>query len=221
MSGPKYRWCAPLCLLLLCAGAFARDRIFTAPRAFHAKTYPARDVHEDEKFSIAADPYDMPDKTAAIFVVDYRANRLLPVQVIFSNDGGEVVTLSDMRVRLIIKNKVKLEPADPADIYRRITRVKRREDESTKLPMPIPLPRKSQRGVSKDAKEEVEAMQFQARAVEPKGTQSGFFVFDVDGIDNPLAGATLEITGLKTNGQHLFYFEIPFEKYLNYQPIKP
>src|SRR4051794_31053080 len=42
--------------------AFGKDKVFSFPRAYHPKTYPAFETHEDEKRSIAADPYDMPEK---------------------------------------------------------------------------------------------------------------------------------------------------------------
>ena len=60
-----------------------------------------------------------------------------------------------------------------------------------------------------------------ARAVEPHANQAGFMYFDVQGLDNPLAGAKLEITGIMdAKGNELFFFEIPMEKYLGYSPIK-
>lgn len=208
-----------LLVLLLVLGAWAKERIFTLPRAFHAKTYPAHDAHDGEKFAIAADPYDMPDKAAAVFTIDFRKEQLVPIHVIFSNDGDEPVSLGDMHIKLITKKKVKIEPASPDDIYRRIAKQKRRGDEPANIPLPVPIPRRVPRSISKEAQNEVENSQFLAKAVEPRSTQAGFFIFDTEGIENPLAGAQLEITGIrKANGEELFYFEIPMEKYLSYKP---
>jgi hypothetical protein len=206
-------------LALLLSVAWAKERVFTLPRAFHAKTYPAHDAHEDEKFSIAADPYDMPDKAAAVFTTDFRKDELMPIHVIFSNDSNEAVSLADMHIKLITKKKVKIEPASPDDIYRRIAKQKRRGDEPSNIPFPGPVPRRVPRSISRESQDEVEGAQFLAKAVEPKGTQAGFFIFDTQGIENPLAGGRLEITGIrKANGEELFYFEIPLEKYLGYKP---
>ena len=75
-------------ITLLTLALAAKTREFTMPRAFHAKTYPARDTHEDEKFTVAADPYDLEDKEAPIFAVNYTKEGLLPIHVIFSNDSS-------------------------------------------------------------------------------------------------------------------------------------
>src|SRR3954468_18082833 len=55
-------------ILLLAVLAFAKNDPQPPPKAFHAKTYPAVDTHSDEKVAIAADPYDMPDKTVFMLV---------------------------------------------------------------------------------------------------------------------------------------------------------
>jgi hypothetical protein len=210
---------AALLALLLGTMVWAKERIFSLPRAFHAKTYPAHDAHLEEQFSIAADPYDMPDKAAAVFTIDFRKEQLMPIHMIFSNDSNEAVSLAGMRVKLITKKKVKIEPASPDDIYRRISKQKRRGDEPANIPLPVPLPRRVPRSISREAEDEVEGSRFLAKAVEPKGTQAGFFIFDVEEIENPLAGARLEVTGVrKASGEELFYFEIPLEKYLGYKP---
>ena len=210
-----------LAALLLSSAAWiwAEKQPAPLPKAFHAKTYPAHESHEDEKVSIAVDPYDMPDK-AAIFVVNYRASGFLPMHFILSNDGDQAVSLVDMQVELITADRSKIPPATPDDLYRRLGRQTRRGDEPARNPLPVPLPRKKVKPtVSKEAQEEVEAMQFRARAVEPHSLQSGFLIFDVEGIPNPLAGAHLYVHGLRDQkGAELFYFEIPLEKYLTYRP---
>lgn len=213
-----------LAALLLTGAAwmFAEKQPQPLPKAFHANTYPAHEAHDDEKVSIAVDPYDMPDK-AAIFVVNYRAAGLLPMQFIISNDGGQAVSLIDMEVELVTADRSKIPPATVDDLYRRLGKQTRRGDEPARNPLPVPLPRKKVRPtVSKEAQAEIEAMQFGARAVEPHSMQSGFLIFDVQDIPNPLAGAHLYVHGLRDlNGRELFYFEIPLEKYLTYRPGHP
>jgi hypothetical protein len=195
-----------------------KDKVYMAPRAYHAKTYPAHETHDDEKFSVAADPYDMPDKVAGVFTVDYKDRGLLPIYMIFSNDAGETVSLVKMSVTLITRKRVKIEPSQPEDLYRRLVKATARPDD----PIRFPLPRKKNKGISQETRDEVGNAQFLARAVEPHGNQAGFLFFDVEGLDNPLAGAKLEITGImNAKGNELFFFEIPMEKYLGYQPIKP
>jgi hypothetical protein len=209
---------AVLCLAALSHLSFAKDKTLPLPRAFHAKTYPANDIHDDEKVAIAADPYDTADKAATVFNVKYRDEDLLPIHFIISNDGNQAVSLAEMKIVFVTRKGTKLDPARPEDIYRRIGHQRQGQGPSAN---PLPIPRKRPRSVSQQAQEEVQQAQFLARAVEPHSTQAGFLFFDVNGIENPLAGAKLEITGLRnSDGQELFFFEIPLEKYLSYQPLK-
>ncbi len=219
---PKVRFLLLTLLLGSAAWLFAEKQRQPLPKAFHAKTYPAHESHPAEKVSIAVDPYDMPDK-AALFVVDYKRSGLLPMHFIISNDGDQPVSLVDMQVELILHDRSKIPPATVDDLYRRLSRQKRRGDEPARNPLPVPLPRqKVKPTVSKEAQAEIEAMQFLARAVEPHALQSGFLIFDVQGIANPLAGAHLYVRGLRDqDGRELFYFEIPLEKYLTYRPGHP
>src|SRR5438445_5177650 len=99
--------------------AFGKDKVFSSPRAFHAKTYPAHETHDDEKVSIAADPYDMPEKVAGVFTVDYKKDGFLPIFLIVTNDGDGAVSLADMKVTQVTTKRSKVGPAEPDDIYRR------------------------------------------------------------------------------------------------------
>lgn len=221
-GNPTTRLLAAALLITSAAWMFAEKQQQPLPKAFHANTYPAHESHDSEKVSVAVDPYDMPDK-AAIFVVNYRASGFLPMQFIISNDGDQPVSLMDMQVELITVDRSKIPPATVDDLYRRLGKQTRRGDEPQRNPLPIPLPRKKVKPtVSQEAQAEIEAMQFSARAVEPHALQSGFLIFDVQGIPNPLAGAHLYVHGLRdSNGKELFYFEIPLEKYLTYRPGHP
>lgn len=189
------------------------------PKAYHAKTYPAHEEHKLEKLTIAADPYDMADK-AAVFVTPYLKQGILPVHLIVSNDGKKPVTMQDLKVELITVNHVKIPPATPDDLYRKLTRQTRRGDEPSRNPLPIPLPRKKPSvSIKHEYAEEIERLRFMARAVEPESTQAGFLFFDIEGVPNPLAGAYLYVSGFRnSDDQELFYFEVPMEKYLTYKP---
>ena len=204
-------------VVLAVLASMAKDKEWVAPKTFHAKTYPARDAHEDEKVTIAADPYDMLDK-ASIFTVNYKQEGFLPIRLMVSNDGDQPISLADMQVELVTARRTKIQPAVPDDIYRRITRQPVRGDRPG--PNPLPIPRKVVRkGVKQNQQDEIENSQFLAKGVEPGATQSGFLYFDVEEIGNPLAGAHLYVSGIRDGkGQELLFFDIPLEKYLSYQP---
>jgi hypothetical protein len=206
-----------IALILACAAVLWAAKDFQMPRAENAATYPAHDQHPQEKVTIAADPYDMPNK-ASIFTVKYDENELIPVYVIITNDGDQPVTLTNMEVTMKYRDRSKVAPSTEDNILSRITHVKQRGGELPKA-YPLPIPKKPKGGVPKGALDELDQAMFKVKAVEPHATRAGFMFFDYSGLSNPLEGATLYITGIRdNNGSELMYFEIPLEKYLSSQP---
>jgi hypothetical protein len=204
-----------VCALMLLVTIAIAAKEYTAPRAMPAKTYPAHDEHPTENVTMAADPYDLPDKASPVFILPYREKGYLPIHLVITNDGEQPISLAGIEVRLVTANRTKLQPATSDDLYRRFSRVARRGDEPSRNPLPIPLPRRPDTGLPKGGADEIVNAQFRAKAVEPHGTQAGFLFFDVEGIRQPLAGAHLYITGVRdNNGSELMFFDIPLEKYL-------
>jgi len=199
-------------VLAVCAAGWLPLRLaaknFVKPVAKSAFDYPAHDLHRDEKVSIAADPYDTPEK-AGIFSVNFAGHGFLPIFFIVTNDGDQPVSIAKMAVTLLTANHSKLTPISPEDLYRRLSN----PQVSTN---PLPFPKKVKGTISKKEMDEIESSQFAARAVEPHSTQSGFLFFDVGGITSPLAGADIDITGVNdAKGNELLYFEIAVDKYWN------
>jgi hypothetical protein len=197
--------------ILLIAG-----KSFVKPVAKTAFNYPAHDLHRDEKVSIAADPYDNPEK-AKIFTINFADHGFLPIFFIVTNDGDQPVSIAKMRIKLITGNRSKLTPIDSDDLYRRLSNPQAK----TSTNIPLPFPRKVKGGVTKQQMDEIESSQFAARAVEPHTTQSGFVFFDVSDLNSPLRYATIDISGLAdAKGNELLFFEIPMDNYLN-APMNP
>jgi hypothetical protein len=132
--------------------------VLNLPPATHAKTYPAHESHDDERVSIAIDPYDFPEK-AAVFKVNYKQNGFLPIRLIISNDGSKIVMLNDLKILYITVKRDKIEPAAPEDIYRRLAKPDARRDKSRVQPT-VPIPRKTKPAVSMEAMEEIDSLQF-------------------------------------------------------------
>lgn len=199
-----------LCATLLATAVLA-SKNFVKPVAKAAISYPAHDFHSDEKVAIAADPYDTAEK-AKIFSTDFKENGFLPVFFVITNDGDQPISIAHMEITLITANRSKLTPTTTEDLYRRLGNPQARTE-----PNPFPIPRKTVKtGLSKKQMDEIETSQFAARAVEPHGTQSGFLFFDVGGIEKPLAGANMDIDGVRdAKGTELLYFEIAMDKYVN------
>jgi hypothetical protein len=202
---------AMLAVLVLPVLLIAKN--FVKPVAQPAKAYPAHDDHSDDKVAIAADPYDTEEK-AKIFSINFQKAGFLPVFFVVTNDSDKPISIANMEITLITANHSKLTPTSSEDIYRRLSNPQAKVNPSAS---PIPIPHKKVKdSVSQKEMEEIESSQFEARAVEPHGTQSGFLFFDVGGISSPLAGANMDITGVvDAKGNEMMYFEIPMEKYLS------
>jgi hypothetical protein len=197
-----------LSVALIAAGD---DKPFNPPRATHAKTYPAMEVHDDERVAVAIDPFDQPVK-AAVFKANYKEHNILPVRVIISNDSDKTLILRDLRVQYITGRRDKIEPATNDDLYRRLASLKRPDRQ--RVPLPIPLPRKNKPAVATEVMREVDDAMFTPVPVTAHSTYSGFLFFDISGIDVPEEGAHVFLSGMKIDGKELFYFDIPLEMYL-------
>jgi hypothetical protein len=206
--------------IVACCLTLAAKEVFVMPKAVDAKTYPAHDTNGQEKVTIAADPYDRAEKTQPVFRIKYKEESLLPVLLVITNDAGQPIALTDMQVELVTANHLKIHPASEDDIYRRIAHEPMKGDQPSASPLPFPR-KKVHRSVKKEEAEEVQDSRFAAKAVEPHSTRAGFLFFDIEGIDNPLAGAHLYVSGLRNGqGQELFFFDIALEKYLQPVPSK-
>src|ERR1700758_1691558 len=203
-----------LFISLFCAAwsvpALLASKNFVRPVARAAINYPAHDFHRDEKIAIAADPYETPEK-AKIFTINFADHGFLPVFFIVTNDGDQPVSIAHMDVTLVTANHSKLTPLANDDLYRRLS-----NPQTATRPSPLPLPNRVKGTLSRKQMDEIESSQFAAKAVEPHSTQSGFLFFDIGGIDSPLRGANIEITGIDdVRGNELMFFEISVDKYFN------
>lgn len=200
---------AAVLLLAVSAPAFARDE---PPPAKDATAYPAVDVHRQEQVAIAAEPFDTKEK-CKIFEVDYLKYRFMPIRIIVTNQGDRPISLNDARIYLVDANGNRIDAAEPEDVDRRL---KPPDARGATIPIgPIKLHRP---GRASDNKIEADFNHFEysALVVEPHTTHAGFLFYDMQGLgDHPLHGAKLVLRELKNaDGQQLFYFEIPFDKYL-------
>jgi hypothetical protein len=195
-------------LIALVLAAFARD--FVMPRLVPAITMPCRDAHPQEKVTLGIDAYDTPAK-ASLFHPALLQHSVLPILVVFTNDGDQSIVLSQARFELVTRDSAKAEPYSLDDLRRVLTSVRapgsRAED---KLPIPLPGKNKAHGGLSQQDRDELEHASFSTRSVEPHAGAQGFLFFDVGDLQNPAQGARLFVTGVNDAGGHeLMYFEVP------------
>ena len=201
----------PLLALGLAVPVLASDH--TPPPVQPATAFAAVEVHEDEKVAIAAEPCDTKEKQA-IFRVDYLGHGVMPVRLIVTNNGNRPISLRDARILFLTAAGDKIQAAEPEDVERLMTR---KEREGKKIPMPGPIPsiKLKPKASNKDIEQDFNTFEYSSLVVEPHTTRAGFLFYDVSGLDHPLQGASLHLRKLRgSDGNELFYFEIPFDKYL-------
>lgn len=189
----------------------ARDHV--PPPVQPATTYPAVEIHSAEHVAIAVEPYDTKEKES-IFRVDYLAHNVMPVRLIVTNLGDRPISLNDARILFETADGQRIQAAEPEDVERMMTR---KEREGGKIPMPGPLPpiHTKPKGSIKEIEDDFNTFEYSSVVVDPHSTRAGFLFYDVSGLTHPLVGASLYLIKLRdADGQELFYFEIPFSKYL-------
>jgi hypothetical protein len=185
----------------------------TPPPVQPATDFAAFETHADEKLTIAAEPYDTREK-GILFRVDYIDHGVMPVRLIVTNNGDKPISLRDARILFITSLGDRIQAADPEDVERLMTR---KEREGGKIPLPGPLPsiKLKPKASNKEIEQDFDTFEFQALVIEPHTTRAGFLFYDVSGLGHPLQDALLNLHTIKNSeGKELFYFEIPFNKYL-------
>lgn len=205
-----FRW-LPVLAAGLALPAGANDH--TPPPVQPATSFAAVEVHENEKVAIAAEPYDTKQKES-IFRVDYLGHGVMPVRLIVTNNGDKPISLRDARILFQTKSGQRIQAAEPEDIERLMTR---KEREGGRIPMPGPIPtiKMKPKAANKDVEEDFNTFEYGALVVEAHTTRAGFLFYDVSQLDDPLKGSKLHLHALRdAEGHELFYFEIPFDKYV-------
>ena len=200
-----------LCSLPVSIPVQASDH--TPPPVQPATAFAAVEVHDEEKVAIAAEPYDTKQKES-IFRIDYLAHGVMPIRLIVTNNGDRAINLRDARILFQTASGDRIQAAEPEDVERLMTR---KEREGGKIPMPGPIPtiKLKPKASNKDIEADFNTFEYGAIVVEPHTTRAGFLFYDVSELDNPLKGAKLHLHKLRNaDGAELFYFEIPFDKYL-------
>jgi hypothetical protein len=193
------------------APALAADH--KQPPVQPATSFAAVEIHDKEKVAVAAEPYDTREKES-IFRVDYLSHGVMPVRLVVTNNSDRPISLRDARILFQTPAGDRIQAAEPEDIERLMTR---KEREGGKIPMPGPIPNihMKPKASNKDIEADFNEFEYEALVVEPHTTRSGFLFYDVSQLDNPLRGSKLHLHLLRdADGNELFYFEIPFDKYL-------
>jgi len=201
----------PSMLLGLALPAVATDH--APPPVQPATSFPAVELHPDEHVAIAVEPYDTKERDS-IFRVDYIEHGVMPVRLIVTNLGDRPISLRDARILFETADGERIQAAEPEDVERLMTR---KEREGSKIPMPGPIPpiHTKPKASNSEIEQDFDTFEYSALAVEPHTTRAGFLFYIVEGLSQPLVNAKLYVRTIRdADGKELFYFEIPFNKYL-------
>ena len=172
--------------------------------AFHQQQGPV---------TIAADPYDNKEKLHAAFdVKDLEKIAILPVHIIVTNEGDDLISLSGLDVNLLDPKNRSLGPLPIEEVIRVIVTRGRSPSVTPRSTGPLPLPRHdSIRGDAFEIETDFrnKALKEDTR-ISPKTTASGFVFFPLPDNQKTLAGYKVyipEVRNLRTR-QNLLFFEI-------------
>jgi hypothetical protein len=200
-----------LLILGLALPAIATDH--TPPPIQPATSFAAVEVHDKEKVAIAAEPYDTKEKES-IFRVDYLGHGIMPVRLIVTNNGDRPISLRDARILFQTRSGDRIQAAGPDDIQRLMT-LKERQGGRIPMPGPIPAIKLKPKASNKDIQEDFDQFEYGALVVEAHTTRAGFLFYDISQLDDPLRGSKLHLHKvMDADGHELFFFEIPFDKYV-------
>ncbi len=182
------------------------------PAALAADQYPAFTRDAQDHLTIAVDPYDTGQK-ASIFRLNYPTVNIIPIRIIITNDGDTPISLENARIHFIGASGQKVLAAEPRDVERAIDR---EPDPRRAIPIgPFKIGGKG-KNRDKQVEEDFSNFEYNALAVEPHTTRAGFLFYDLGSVQNPLAGAHLELRRIETaDHRELFAIDVPFDPYLN------
>ena len=202
----------PLLLLGLAVPVLAGDH--TPPPVTPATSYPAVEIHAKEQVAIAVEPYDTKEKEK-LFHIEYTKYGVVPVRLIVTNLGDRPISLRDARILFETASGQRVQAAEPEDVERLMNP---REPRAVPGPSPLPpLPglHRKPKNYDKEIEDDFNTFEYQALVVEPHTTRAGFLFYVVPGLADPLQGADMSVTKVRNaDGEELFYFQIPFDKYL-------
>ncbi len=187
-----------------------------APPAPDILAVPARDTHDKDHVTIAAEPFETKSK-ADFFRLDYAGHSLLPVRLIVRNDSDVPLDLSDVRIQFIAADGTKLPAATPDEMNRRLFRFK--DIQPRRVPgTPITY---HSTPVDKKILDDDKDFAFKSTTIAPHTTADGFLFYDVKEVDDPqLKHAEIYVKQIhEGDAKHneLFAFTLPFDKYLAVQ----
>jgi len=176
-----------------------------------ARSYPF--VATQGHVSIAADPYETNDKIRTAFdIKDLEKLGIVPVNVIITNEGEELISINGHDINLLDEKNHSLESLLVEEVVHAI--ISKGKSPSTHAPTPssrFPLPqREGLRGDAFEIETDFSNKALKEVRIAPKATASGFVFFRLPNRQMRLTGHKLYIPQVKNlnSKEDLLFFEI-------------
>lgn len=203
------------CLLLVFLHLALPSSALAGYKSPKVKVYPARSYpfqQTQSNVTIAADPYQTNQKIRTAFdVKDMERLGIMPVNMIISNDGEDLISVSGEDINLLDDKNRPIQSTAPEEVVQLILSKGKGPSSSGRTPSPIPLPRRQGlRGDAFEIETDFSNKALKETRVAPKTTASGFLFFRLPNKQTKLGGYKIyipEIRNLKTK-QNLLFFEI-------------
>lgn len=156
------------------------------------------------KLKVAAVRYEADEDTKAAFgKVNPNEYGVLPVLLVFQNDGTDTLMLDRMRVLYQIPGAEEIQPTPAKELPFLLG--PKRPKTGPSYPVPIPLPKKKNPLTAL----ELDARAFVAKTLLPGDSAHGFLYFET----RHQRRAIVYITGIRegSTGKELFYLECPLD----------
>jgi hypothetical protein len=166
--------------------------------------------------TIAVDPYETDEKIKTAFdVKGMEKLGIIPVNVIISNEGEDLISVSGQDVNLLDVKNQSIESTPTEEVVQLILNKGKEPSASGRSRSPLPFPRKdSVRGDAFEIETDFTNKALKEARVSPKSTASGFVFFRLPSKQMKLSGYKVyipEIKNLNTK-QNLLFFEIEIKK---------
>jgi hypothetical protein len=175
-----------------------------------ARTYP---FHQTQgNVTIAVDPYETGEKIKSAFdVKGMEKLGIIPVNIIISNDGEDLVSVSGQDINLLDDKNRSIESIPTEEVVHSILNRGKESSAPGRTRSPLPLPRRDgMRGDAFEIETDFTNKALKEARVAPRTTASGFVFFRLSNKQMKLSGYKIyipEVKNLKTK-QNLLFFEI-------------
>jgi hypothetical protein len=175
-----------------------------------ARTYP---FHQTQgNVTIAVDPYETGEKIKSAFdVKGMEKLGIIPVNIIISNDGEDLVSVSGQDINLLDDKNRSIESIPTEEVVHSILNRGKESSAPGRTRSPLPLPRRDgMRGDAFEIETDFTNKALKEARVAPRTTASGFVFFRLPNKQMKLSGYKIyipEVKNLKTK-QNLLFFEI-------------